>query len=110
MPQRGDRRILWRGAGVREARGVPTEENPMTESATATVPPAVNQLAFYWGSLDDATKSIFNQIYREAPELVLRVLTQGQLQPDPAHTSLDEVVARADPDVGFNQARVHVAE
>src|ERR1700710_2002913 len=82
----------------------------MSEPATATVSPAVNQLAFFWGTQDDATKLIFNQLYREAPELVLRVLTQGQLQPDPAKTSIDEIVAPAGEDAIFHQPAVSVMD
>jgi hypothetical protein len=82
----------------------------MSEPATATVSPAVNQLAFFWGTLNDATKLIFNQIYQEAPELVLRVMTQGQLQPDPALTSIDQIVAPAGDDAVFNQPGVSVMD
>lgn len=77
---------------------------------TPTVSPAVNQLAYFWATQNEANKLIFNQLYREAPDVVLRVLTQGQLQPDPAHTSLDEIVAPAGEDAVFNQAGISVSD
>lgn len=82
----------------------------MSEPATATANPAVSQLARYWMTLDDATKLIFNQIYREASEVVLRVLTQGQLQPDPTHTSIDQIVAGVSDEAAINQAGVTVMD
>ena len=63
-----DRRILCGVPQVTRLAGVPTFKVVlMSEPVTATVSPAVNQLAYYWASIDDATKLIFNQIYREAP-------------------------------------------
>jgi hypothetical protein len=81
---------------------------PLMSQPTATLSPAVNQLAAFWSTQPDATKLIFNQLYREAPDLVLRVLTQGQLQPDPAHTAIDQIVAPAGDFAVLNQPGVSI--
>lgn len=83
---------------------------PEPTTGTPTASPAVTQLGVWWQSLNDATKLIFNQLYREVPEPVLRVLTQGQLQPDPAHTSIDDIVADVDPGAAFSLPGVDVYE
>lgn len=78
----------------------------MTASTAAS--PAVSQLAAWWQGQNEATKLIFNQLYREVPDVVLRVLTQGQLTPDPAHTSIDEIVSPAGAGAVFAQPRVEI--
>lgn len=77
-------------------------------SAQTAVSPAVSQLAAWWQHQDDATKLIFNQLYREVPDSVLKVLTQGQLAPDPAHSSIDQIVVPAGDNAASEQPRVDI--
>jgi hypothetical protein len=58
---------------------------------------AVQRVGQWWVSLDETTKSMFEQIFAEQPELAMRVLSGGTVTAPDGATSLDDVFGGGDP-------------
>ncbi|MGH9118906.1 MAG: hypothetical protein ACRD0A_13815 [Acidimicrobiales bacterium] len=58
---------------------------------------AVQRIGEWWGTLDLTTKSMFEQIFAEQPELAVRVLSGGSVVVPEATASLDDLFGGVEP-------------